>query len=363
LQKVLALAQAGVPVLELCRAGDSAINSLIRNVYKKMKRADKGVAFPTCVSVNNCVQHLSPVEEDTDAQATRILQSGDVVKIELAVHVDGYVASAAHTTLINPTPAQPFCGRQVDAICAAYFGAEAAMRLIRPGNSSRMVVEAVRQAAECYRCEPVEGTSSGTMKRYVLSDVRVIPNRIEVHNDVEDFEFEHEEVYTINVVMSTGTGKVREHATKTGIYQRNLDTTYHLRLKSARALFGEVTQQHPVFPFAFRAIGDVHLRAGLSECVNHKLLLPRAIDRVFSLGEYVAQFKMTVVCSLDGPLRLTAAQQLPYIHSSHTLEPTSELGALMQLPVAEAKKDDFKLIASVADQASNPSSVALLFDI
>jgi hypothetical protein len=61
------------------------------------------------------------------------------------------------------------------------------------------------------------------------------------------------------------------------------------------------------------------------------------------LGEFVAQFKMTVVCTTKGPLRLTAAQQLPYVHSAYTLEPTSELGMLMQTQVNEAKKDHIKL--------------------
>jgi methionine aminopeptidase len=56
---------------------------------------------------------MSPLEEDPDAQAKYVLQNGDVVKVDLAVHIDGYIATAAHTTIVNPTPTEPFFGKVV----------------------------------------------------------------------------------------------------------------------------------------------------------------------------------------------------------------------------------------------------------
>jgi methionine aminopeptidase len=46
-------------------------------VFKKEKELKKGIAFPTCVSVNNCVCHFSPLASDTDVE----LKDGDVVKM------------------------------------------------------------------------------------------------------------------------------------------------------------------------------------------------------------------------------------------------------------------------------------------
>ena len=46
-------------------------------VYKKEKDLKKGIAFPTCLSVNNCVCHFSPSKNDADY----ILKEGDVVKM------------------------------------------------------------------------------------------------------------------------------------------------------------------------------------------------------------------------------------------------------------------------------------------
>ena len=47
---------------------------------------EKGISFPTCISVNNIVGHYSPLKSE-DQQ----LKEGDVAKIALGVHIDGFV--------------------------------------------------------------------------------------------------------------------------------------------------------------------------------------------------------------------------------------------------------------------------------
>lgn len=47
------------------------------NMYKNVKKKiERGVAFPTCVSVNNTVCHFSPLASDES-----VLQEGDIVKM------------------------------------------------------------------------------------------------------------------------------------------------------------------------------------------------------------------------------------------------------------------------------------------
>lgn len=47
---------------------------------------EKGIAFPTCISVNNIVGHYSPLKSEDS-----ILKKGDLAKISLGVHIDGFV--------------------------------------------------------------------------------------------------------------------------------------------------------------------------------------------------------------------------------------------------------------------------------
>lgn len=56
---------------------------------------EKGVAFPTCVSVNECVCHNSPLI----SEAQEDIKEGDIVKVDLGVHIDGYIAVVAHTVV------------------------------------------------------------------------------------------------------------------------------------------------------------------------------------------------------------------------------------------------------------------------
>jgi methionine aminopeptidase len=54
-------------VIDLCKLGDGIVTDMCAQIYRAKKggRAiEKGIAFPTCVSVNECVCHFSPLESD-----------------------------------------------------------------------------------------------------------------------------------------------------------------------------------------------------------------------------------------------------------------------------------------------------------
>jgi methionine aminopeptidase len=75
LNGVLAQLAAGKDVVELCEFGDTLIESLVSKMYKG-KKAEKGIAFPTCVSVNQCVGHFAPLKGEG-----LVLKDGDNVKM------------------------------------------------------------------------------------------------------------------------------------------------------------------------------------------------------------------------------------------------------------------------------------------
>ena len=145
----------GATVLSLCTLGDSTILSLLKTVYTEDEKMSKGIAFPTCVCPTSIVCHLSPLV--SDPEATIALKNGDMVRVELGVQIDGYIAQAAHTFVVGATKENPVVGRQADVIQAAYSAAELAARLIRPGNDSRMVTDSISKIAKEFNCTAVEG--------------------------------------------------------------------------------------------------------------------------------------------------------------------------------------------------------------
>lgn len=51
----------------------------------------------------------------------------------MGAHIDGYIGTAAHTTVVNVDPSQPVTGSAADVICAAYYAQEAVLRMMKPG--------------------------------------------------------------------------------------------------------------------------------------------------------------------------------------------------------------------------------------
>merc|ERR1712178_671034 len=71
-----------------------------------------------------------------------------------------------------------------------------------------------------------------------------------VDSKVEDVTFEENEVYTMEVVMSTGEGKPKENEkSRTTVFKRQVDVNYSLGMKAARYVFSEINKKFPTFPF------------------------------------------------------------------------------------------------------------------
>ena len=85
------------------------------------------------------------------------MAKGDVVKLHLGAHIDGFAAISAETIVVGATLDSPVTGRRADALRAAWTAAEVAMRLVRVGNKNWQVTEAVSKVAAAWDCKPVEG--------------------------------------------------------------------------------------------------------------------------------------------------------------------------------------------------------------
>jgi len=320
----------GKVAVDLCALGDKIINEEVVKIYSKGK-IDKGVAFPTCISVNNCAGHYSPLSDDRSV----ILQEGDVVKIDLGVQIDGFISQVAHTVVATANASAPTTGRKADVICAAHYASEIALRLIRPGRKNTEVSEAISKVAKQFGCEPLEGVLSHQLKRYVIDGNRVILNKPTLEHKVEEFEFEDNQVYSVDIVMSTGEGKAKEAETRTTIYKRAVDQTYLLKMKASRYVFNEITKRFPTFPFTLRALDEKTARLGITECLKHDLVNPYPVLYEKS-NEFIAQFKFTVLLLPSGSQKLTS-HALPYVSSEKKLE-DPQLLEFMALSTKRPKK-------------------------
>ena len=285
LLKVIALCVPGADIYTVCQEGDKFIDEELKKVFnnKKSKKLERGIAFPTCVSVNNVMGHYSPMQDESSQ-----LQEGDLAKIDLGCHLDGFVAQAAHTIVVSSNPKSKVSGRKADVILAAYNALRAAERLIREMGTNTEVTQAILKVTTEYETNPVEGVLSHKMKKHLIDGNDVILSKEAPDQKVEEFEFTPGDVFGLDIFVSTGEGKPKEGDYRTTVFKRELDAQYNLKIKSARAFFSEVNKKYPTLPFAIRAFEDsTAAKVGVKECVAHDLLTAYPV-LVEKAGELVA---------------------------------------------------------------------------
>merc|ERR1712178_588273 len=185
--------------------------------------------------------------------------------------------------------------KRADVIMAAWNGAEAALRLVQVGNTNTQVTEAFSKVATEFNCKPVQGVKSHQLKKHVIDGSRYIQNVESLEEKNETFTFEQNEVYCIDVVMSTGEGKGREAELRSTVFKRAVETSYLLKTQKARQFISEVNKRFPALPFTLRAIEDVQVaRVGVVEARRHELLEEYPVLKE-KPEEIVAQFKFRAV--------------------------------------------------------------------
>lgn len=277
---------------------------------KKTKKLERGIAFPTCISVNHICGHYSPLKEESFP-----LKEGDVVKIDLGSHIDGYVAQAATTVVCRANKQEKVSGKKADVIAAAHTALQAAIRTFRAEKTNFQVTEMIKKSAEAYETQPLDAVFSSKQKKHLIDTNDTIANRYNPEHKVEKYTFAPGDVFYLDILISTGEGKAKESEYRTTVYKRSIENTYLLKIQSSRKFFSEVNAKFPTLPFSLRALEDqTAAKVGLKECLSHDLIsaYPVVIERE---GELVAQFKATVALTqsrvqvLSGDFPLDSAIQ------------------------------------------------------
>ena len=204
LAKVIKKTAVGSKIVDLCAFGDNQIYEELGKVYNK-KNMFKGLALPTCISINEICAYNSPQPEDTTA-----IKEGDLVKIELGAHVDGYPGLVAHSFVVQSNAKEAATGKKADVILAAYKATQAALRVIKPGNTNTQVTEIIQKVSDSYKVNPVEGAISHEIKKHLIDGNKIIINKETFEQRAEEFEFNVHDVFALDIFVSSGEGKLKE---------------------------------------------------------------------------------------------------------------------------------------------------------
>eukprot|EP01055_Gregarina_sp_Pseudo9_P001107 Gregarina_sp_Pseudo_9__1106@NODE_1720_length_1369_cov_16_693985_g1594_i0_p1_GENE_NODE_1720_length_1369_cov_16_693985_g1594_i0NODE_1720_length_1369_cov_16_693985_g1594_i0_p1_ORF_typecomplete_len403_score109_30Peptidase_M24/PF00557_24/8_9e35_NODE_1720_length_1369_cov_16_693985_g1594_i0201228 len=335
LKEVIAKCTPGASILQICEFGDTRIRELCDGSFNKKENGEKlkkGVAFPTCISVNEIIGHYSPMDE---SQEPSHLKEGDVVKIDLGAHIGGFPAIIGHTIVCGGE----VTGRKADVIMAAWTAAEAALRAIKVGNTNYDVTHALEMGYTAYGCNGVHGVLHHEVGKYYVDGKNIIHNRNFQEERVEEFTFEPYQAFLLEVTASTGTGRARESPYPTLIYKRDIDNDHELRTLFARQFFSELQRNRPVFPFHSRDETDKNRRnVGIAECLKHYMIqaFPTVTEQA---GEFVAKFVFTALIFPNGTKKLGGLPlDLTLIKSDKSIPPESPLKELLAKPYGPPSK-------------------------
>jgi len=337
---------AGAKIIDLCQFGTTVLDAQLSKLYNKKVDGvaiEKGVAFPVCISVNEVICNHSPLPSAELPE----LKVGDVVKIDLGCHIDGYISVAAHTLVVSESADSPL--ETVDSdlgnvAVAAYNAMLVAADAIRAGATNTDVTKVVERVAKNYGVNTIATVRMHQMKRYVIDGVKEVALKEPTPEDIDGGEepvaectFDQAEVYAIDIAMTTGDGKVRPADLRTTVFKRNIEANYQLKMKASRYLLSEVDKNFPTMPFTLRHFDDERqAKMGISECVNRGLLMPYP-SLIEKSEANVAHFKCTVLLLPSGTTKVTGLPLPAYFKTEKEADEETAV-ILKDIADKEAKK-------------------------
>lgn len=273
--EVRRLVKEGFPLLELC----SKVEGMILEKGGKL-------AFPCNVCVNEVAAHYSSPIGDV-----RTIPFGALVKVDLGVHVDGYIADTATTVSLNPA---------LDAmVCGVEEALNRAIETVRPGVRTGDVGGAIENAIERYGFRPVSNLSGHQMTRFVLHTGKSIPNvrSVSAEKIVEG------DVYAVEPFLTTRGAKGRVRSEEREVYIHRFHKEKRLRSDGAKTLLTTIRSEFRSLPFSMRWLADMLPPRDLNESF-HELIEQKCVVGYPVLIEEtekpVAQAEHTLIVTSDG---------------------------------------------------------------
>ncbi len=266
----------------MVRPGASLLET-VEALEAMVLEAGAGLAFPLNCSLNEAAAHDTASEGDE-----RIFAAGDLVKLDLGVHMDGYVADTAVTIDLGDH------GPLVDAARTAL---DAAIALVRPGVTAGELGAAIQAAIEGYGYRPVANLTGHGLDRYLLHGPPSVPNVGHAGGAV----LAEGQVVAIEPFASTGSGLVSE-ASRAEIFGQV--ATRPIRLPAARRAF-ELVRERQGMPFSRRWLDLPKREIALAGLVRQGVLRTYPVLHDVP-GSFVSQAEHTLVVVEDGCVVTTA---------------------------------------------------------
>ena len=212
----------------------STLLEICESIEKEIEQKGGKCAFPVNTSLNEIAAHYTAEPMDD-----RVVKDADILKIDLGVQINGYIADTAVTVCYDP---------KYDYLVQA---AEAALReaisIIRIGTKSSDVGKIIENTVKQMGGIPIANLSGHSLEQYTIHAGKSVPNIWSIGS----FSFQATEAYACEPFVTTteGLGFVREGNTR-NIF--SLVTRKRIKDDDANKLIDFIWNKFNMLPFALR---------------------------------------------------------------------------------------------------------------
>ena len=235
------------------------------------------MAFPVNLSINEVAAHYTPAPKDR-----RVFEIGDVVKVDVGAHIDGFVGDTAGTVEAGTK-------NYTRMIEASRNARDAVTEFIGDGCPMNEIGKIVDAAIKRSGFVPISNLMGHQIKPYNLHSGLSVPNV----DDNNRTPVEAGMVLAIEPFATNGAGKIRD-AKQGNIYRvaRNLP----IADPDLKAFFEELCEKTTSFPFCERWFDHPKTSVYMNKLMRHGLITAYA-QLVEVKGGCVTQSEHTVYVS------------------------------------------------------------------
>jgi methionyl aminopeptidase len=217
-----------MPIIQVCEKVETLI-----------KQKNGKPAFPCNVSINEVAAHYTSPPNDQ-----KRIPENSIVKVDLGVHIDGYVTDTAFTTYFNP--------EYKGMTDAAEHALKVATENIRPEITTSKIGGIIENDIKNHGFKPIANLTGHSVGRYLIHAGTSIPNVAQISLT----KIKTGDVFAIEpfVTLSDAAGRV-EDGPETTIFR--LVKTKSLKNPYAKQLLRHIENNFRTLPFAERWLKNV----------------------------------------------------------------------------------------------------------
>ncbi|MFC1690891.1 type II methionyl aminopeptidase [Nanoarchaeota archaeon] len=174
---------------------NTKVIDVLNQVEDFIKENKAQIAFPAQSSINQAAAHYCSGPEDETKY-----QEGQIVKIDLGVHINGWVADNASTVDLSED------NKYKKLIEASKSAVEKAIELVKPGIAVCKLGEVIEETIKKAGFKPVRNLSGHGIGKFTIHSKPSIPN----YNNDDQYKLKAGETIAIEPFASTGSGIVDE---------------------------------------------------------------------------------------------------------------------------------------------------------